>query len=177
MKSERFKSFTIIVILIAILAVAYIITFHVPQPILGASETRLQEGSGIATQTDKDGNEYSLDYYSDEVLVYVGASRDLALIKEKDLYEILRNTPSQRELNYGRDHFADDLLYEIRLHTNKGVLHIYVEKENSYWLRDGGGLFRYRIIDGDTLYRQITNALIDIERVIQSPPLDEQKEL
>jgi len=160
MSIKRIKPIVRIIIVIAICVVLYIIVFHVPRPVMFASETIVFHGSGTVESHDEDGNLlYSFSYGSNETLVRGNDSSFVAVINENDLTEILRNTKSFRELNAPQYYYVDDVIYQIDITTNKGPLNVFIGHEKSFWYRSGDTVFRYVIPDGQTLYERISAVL------------------
>jgi hypothetical protein len=90
------------------------------------------------------------------VPVYNSDGRVILFIEKKDLIPILKSTKGLRELNTPQYHFRDDIIYDLRITTDKGPLHIIVGREKSFWYRSSDDLFKYSIIDSNYLYERLT---------------------
>ena len=162
MDIKRIKPIVWIIIVIVICIVLYIIVFHVPRPIMLASETIVVSGGGFIESYDEDGNLlFSFEYADGETPVRAGNGEVISVINNDGLIEILRNTKSFRIFNPQQPYDTGDFIYQIDTTTNKGSFNLIVGHEKSFWYRDGGDFFLYMIPDGQTLYERTTAALSD----------------
>ena len=139
----------------------YIYTFHVPYTVMLASET-LDSYSETVCSYDEDGKEtFSAEYYVDTP-VRDGNGNVIAVINKADLVSILRDTLSVRELNTLMTYSSDDVLYELHLNTSRGVLHVIIGQENSFWYRSGDDFFTHAIVDSETVYDHITETMLPV---------------
>jgi len=167
MSIKRIKPIVWIIIVIAVCVVLNIIVFHVPRPVMLASETFMVSGGGSMESYDEDGNlVFFFKYSGEETPVRTGngevIGEAVSVINNDDLIEILRNTKSFRILNPQQPYDTSDFIYQIDTVTNKGPFHLIVGHEKTFWYRDAGDFFLYMIPDGQTLYDRITAALSDV---------------
>ena len=142
MTKRRIKAGTlIIIIIIAACIIAYVFVFHIPRPILSASEIIIPTETTMS-YTDIDGNETVERYPAGTILVESVHGGVVATIEQSVLEAALKNTTSLREINAPTYIVLDDYIYSISIVTNKGPLHLMIGDEKSFWYRDGGDPFR-----------------------------------
>ena len=159
MKTKQIKPGIRILIIAAICVAAYMIIFHVPNPVMRAAET-IPVFSEVHEVIGEDGSLISsAEYGPEQTIVKDKDGNIIGLINKEELALILKSTKSLRELNAPQHYYLEDVICEINITTSKGPLHIIIGHEKSFWYRDGAGVFRNVILDSQTLYERITEKL------------------
>lgn len=158
MKSLPIKKPVLIIIIAAVCVAAYIIIFHVPHHVMLGEETILSAGGGTYEVIDEKDKVKTYDYGVGEIFVTCGNSDTYAVINVDDLTEILQSTSCRFEHN-NPPYFTDDVIYEISVVTNNGIMHVVIGKERTYWYRSADDTYIHRVLDGDILQQRISEAL------------------
>ena len=153
------KSILIIIGIITVCVAAYLIAFHVPRPVLYSWE-KIENYETAMPFISENGTEETLQFDIGVIPVGGNDGSVISTICKDDLEEILKTTKCLRILRSPPFYYEEYNVFTIDTVTNKGPLHIIVGEESALWYRSGDDFFKYLILDHQTFYKRLSEALI-----------------